>query len=98
MLELTVTLGTPEKTENSRFQVTVFKRPSVSVEQSLKERLNRFFDTQEDFVAFMNQLDAAVKSIGGRIVSDERGSHPLFNSYDVIAKDGSRPYSITTYF
>lgn len=90
-------LGTEEKTEASRFQVTLVDNTDKSIHPSEYPRINRFFENLKDRNAFVEMLEASIMKTGGRLVHNTVQSHPLFVSFDILDKEGSKNYSITVY-
>lgn len=83
-------LGTAEKKESSKFQVTL-------VDKTNKTRINRFFDNIEDRNNFINLFESSILQSGGKFVHKVRLSHPLFESFDILDQHGNTKYEIVVY-
>lgn len=90
-------LGTAEKTESSRFQITLVDKTNQSLHPMDYPRINRFFDNIEERNTFVNSFENSILKSGGKLVHLKIQSHPLFESYEIVDKDGNANYVITIY-
>lgn len=89
-------LGTDEQTPSSKYQVTLVDQSDKRLKPMEYPRINRFFDTVDDRNSFVTLFETSIQKSGGRLVQDKL-THPLFVSFDILDKQGERHYSITIY-
>ena len=90
-------IGTAERTEYSRFQVTLVDKTNKSVKPIEYSRQNRFFDNLQDRNTFINMFESAIIEAGGKLVHNVRMNHPSFTSFDVFDKKGNIGIEMTVY-
>lgn len=96
MIKLPI-IGTEEKTESSRFQVTLVDKTNKSLKPLEYPRINRFFDNHNDRNTFLKMFESSINETGGKLVHNIRLSHPSFASFDIFDKQGNTRYEITVY-
>ena len=90
-------LGIAEITESSRYQITLVDKTNKSLHPLDYPRINRFFDKIEERNTFVNSFETSILKSGGELVHLKRQSHPLFESFEIVDKDGKANYEITVY-
>lgn len=91
------TLGTAYQTEKSNFQVTLVDKTDKNKTPLEYLRINRFFDNLNDRNTFVRLFESSINKAGGKLVHNTKLSHPLFESFNVIDKQGNQNYEITIY-
>ena len=89
--------GTAEKTESSKFQITLVDKTNKSLHPMDYPRINRFFDNIEERNTFVNSFESSILQSGGKLVHLKMQSHPLFESFVIVDKGGNANYEITVY-
>ena len=90
-------IGTSEKTDASRFQITLVDLTDATCHPMNYPRIHRFFDTIEVRNAFVEQFETSIIQAGGKLVHEVRKSHPLFESFTLVDNAGNKGYSLTVY-
>lgn len=90
-------LGTSEKTELSRYQVTLVDKTDKSLHPMEYPRINRFFDSKDNRNTFLQLFENSIRQSGGRLVHNKVLSHPSFQSFEIYDKQGVMNFEITVY-
>ena len=90
-------LGTAEKTVSSRSQITLVDKTNQSLHPMDYPWINRFFDNIEERNTFVNSFENSILKSGGKLVHLKMQSHPLFESFEIVDKNGNVNYVITVY-
>lgn len=90
-------VGTTEKNEASKYQVTLVEKTDRSLSPMEYPRIDRFFDNIEDRNVFVMMFEASVFKAGGKLVQLDKMTHPLFSSFAVIDNNGLESFEITVY-
>lgn len=90
-------IGTVDKTASSEFQVTLVDSRDKTLHPMDYPRINRFFDNLDDRNSFITMLESSIIKAGGKIVHNERFSHPLFSSFYIFDSRGNKSFDLTVY-
>jgi hypothetical protein len=60
-------------------------------------RINRFFDNLNDRNTFIQLFQNEINKAGGRLIHNERMSHPVFASIDIYDYKGNVNYELVVY-
>lgn len=89
--------GSSEKTESSRFQITLVDKTNKNLHPIDYPRINKFFDNTEERNTFINAFESSIIQSGGKLVHLKAQSHPLFESFGIVDDAGNVNYEITVY-
>lgn len=89
-------LGTTEKTESSKFQVTLVDNRDKQLHPMNYPRIDRFFENISDRNTFVTMFETSIINSGGKLVKNPL-THPLFTSFDIIDENGDKGFQITIY-
>lgn len=90
-------LGTTEKMKSSRYQVTLVDMTDKNIRPLDYPRTNRFFEYLGDRNSFVTAFETSIMKAGGKLVLNDKLTHPLFSSFAVIDNRGTKNYEITVY-
>lgn len=90
-------IGSSEKTKTSKFQISLVDNSDKSLHPIDYPRINRFFDSKDDRNKFLELFEQTIRQRGGKLVHNDKLSHPSFRTFDIVDNYGNVTHDITVY-